>query len=393
MTVNAGSSSIKIGLFRGLQGQEQPISFANAQFDGIGTIPRLRIKRADGTLVAEKHFDTQDVNRRSDAFALIFPAILEELKGERPALFSHRVVHGGAIFKGPVLITPQYIEEIRKLIPLAPLHQSYNLAPIEDIYQETPDLPQVACFDTAFHAGRSEISMITGLPYRYYAEEGIKRYGVHGLSFEYISHSLKKQMPNLAHGRVIVAHLGSGIGLCAIKDGKSTEVTTSFTALDGAPMGTRPGTLDPGIILHLVGQGKTHKELEQLLYRESGLLGISGISNDMRKLHESTDPRAKLAIDYLAYQLAQQVGRLAVTLGGLDALIFTAGIGENDPALRAQVTQYLQPIFKLDIDQQANQHNALHISSPSSAVQVLVMPTDEESMLAKDAWAIYSSRH
>lgn len=389
MTVNAGSSSIKIGLFKGHPGQDVPVLFAGAKFDGIGTLPRMKVTRADGSLATEKQFDPKEAHDQITAFKLIFPALLSELHGQEPALIAHRIVHGGEHYTEPVLMNQHHLQELKKVIPLAPLHEPFNLAPIEQILNSNPTLPQVACFDTAFHANRSELSMLTGLPYSYY-EQGIRRYGFHGLSFEYISHQLHHVAPSIANGKVIIAHLGSGVGLCSIENGKCVEVTTSFTALDGVPMGSRTGTLDPGVMLYLVGQGKTYDELENILYRQSGLLGISGISNDMRTLRSSGDKRAQLAIDYFAYHIAQQIGRLAVTVGGLDGLVFTAGIGEKDAKLRSQVVRYLEPIFKLELDEQANEGNAFQISSGESQAPVLVIPTDEESMLAKHAWKIYN---
>lgn len=387
ITVNAGSSSIKIGLFNAHRREPRPTLFGSAKFDGIGTMPRLKVTRADGTLVAEKIFETAEANSRATAFKIIFPVLLDELKGRKPALIVHRIVHGGEHFVEPVLITPAILDALKNLIPLAPLHQPYNIAPIDDVFKASPTLPQVACFDTALHAQRSKLSMLTGLPYSYY-EQGVRRYGFHGLSFEYICQKLRKVEPEVAAGRVIIAHLGSGVGLCAVVDGNSVEVSTSFTALDGSPMGTRTGTLDPGVMLHLVGQGLSHEALEKLLYRQSGLLGISGVSSDMRELRASTEPRAKLAIDYFAYHLAQQIGRLAVAAGGMDALVFTAGIGEKDAALRAQVVEQLKPIFHMTLDVAANTQNALHISTAQSAVKVMVIPTNEESMLATHGWHV-----
>lgn len=245
---------------------------------------------------------------------------------------------------------------------LAPLHQPYNLAPIQTILDDSPELPQVACFDTAFHAGRSEVSQLFALPYAFY-EQGVRRYGFHGLSFEYISLRLAEVAPEVAAGKVVIAHLGNGSSLCAIEGGRSVEVTTGFSALDGLPMGSRCGALDPGVLLHLLAQGEDENSLQELLYHRSGLLGISGISSDMLTLRASQDARARLAIDHYAYRIAQEVGRMAACLGGLDALVFTAGIGEKDAELRAQVVQQLAPLFDLRLDDKANRRHAERISS------------------------------
>lgn len=387
LTVNAGSSSIKVGLFAAEQ-KKQPLLLLKSKIDGIATRPRLQIKDAANQILSEQHYHLEQVSNLSDAFHYIYSALTQLLANQQPILIGHRVVHGGSQFSKPILISQQVIDQLTALTPLAPLHQPHNIAPMQLILNSNPKLPQVACFDTAFHTGRDTLHELFALPYEMY-QQGIKRYGFHGLSFEYISYALQRQAPTLAKGKVIIAHLGNGAGLCAIKEGKSVEVTTSFTALDGLPMATRCGSLDAGVILHLLEQGYTHADIEKLLYKESGLLGISSISSDMRTLKTSDQPQAQLAIDYYALHIAQHCARLATSLGGLDALVFTAGIGEKDASLRAKVIKLLTPLFNFKLDETANQENLPAITHPHSPTHALVIPTDEEQMIANHAWQIY----
>lgn len=387
LTVNAGSSSIKIGLFAG-QPKQSPKLLMHGKVDGIGTQPRIQIKDTTNNTVADLPYSVAEVGNLPDAFRRIYAIFTEILDGKQPKLVGHRVVHGGNQFSQPILINQQVLQQLEEITPLAPLHQPYNLATMRLILENKPEIPQVACFDTAFHADRDELHKLFALPYEMY-QQGIKRYGFHGLSFEYISQYLQQNLPELANKKIVIAHLGNGSSLCAIEQGKCVEVTTSFTALDGVPMATRTGSLDVGVILHLLRQGKNVAELEQLVYKESGLLGISGVSSDMRTLKASTDKRAKLAIDYYALHIAQHIARLAVSLGGLDGLVFTAGIGEKDASLREQVINQLNPLFAFKLDQQANQNNQLKITTNSSSPVALVIPTDEEKMIANHAWRIY----
>ncbi len=388
VTVNTGSSSIRIGLFSGHREQDQPTLLARGKLDGIGIRPRLKAALADGTPLSDIEFPPEQVPDMQAAFRLVALALGSGLRGERPALIGHRVVHGGNLFMAPTLVNRSVLEQLRTLEPLAPLHLPYNLAPIQAVLDDTPEQPQIACFDTAFHAGRDELSQLFGLPYALY-EQGIRRYGFHGLSFEYVSQRLQEEAPEIADGKVVIAHLGNGSSLCGIEHGRSVEVTTSFSALDGLPMGSRCGALDPGVLLHLLALGEDAQSLEDLLYHRSGLLGISGVSSDMRTLRASQEPRARLAIDYYAYHIAQEIGRMAASLGGLDALVFTAGIGEKDAELRAQVVARLARLFDLRLDKAANQVNAVRISTADSARAMLVIPTDEESMIARHAWRLY----
>ena len=259
--------------------------------------------------------------------------------GSRVVGVGHRVVHGGARFTGPTVVNPEVLAALRELVPLAPLHQPHNLAAIEAVSERLPDVPQVACFDTSFHRGQPAVAELIPLPHDL-RRSGLQRYGFHGLSYEYIASVLPEVAPEIAHGRVIVAHLGSGASLCALRAGKSVDSTLGFTALDGLCMGTRPGTLDPGVVLHLFqGLKLSAKEVETLLYKKSGLLGISGISNDMRDLLGRAEPEARLAVDYFVYRAAKEIGALAAVLRGVDALVFTAGIGENSPEIRQRICE------------------------------------------------------
>jgi acetate kinase len=294
----------------------------------------------------------------------------------------HRVVHGGAKYSGPCIVTPAVLDDLRDLIPLAPLHQPYNIAAIEAVSKSLPAVPQVACFDTSFHRGQPAVAELVPLP-KVIRDAGVQRYGFHGLSYEYIASALPAVAPDIADGRVIVAHLGSGASLCAMKARKSMDSTLGFTALDGLCMGTRPGSVDPGVILHLFQtMGRSAAEVERLLYKQSGLLGISGLSNDMRDLLASTDSAARLAVDYFVYQAAKQIGALAAALGGVDALVFTAGIGERSTEIRRRVCE-ASAWLGLTLDAGANAGHGPKISSSTSRVSAWVIPTNEELMIAR----------
>jgi len=299
-------------------------------------------------------------------------------------------VHGGAEYSRPVLVDAAVFNTLEHLIPLAPLHLPHNLAAIRAVRENQPQLPQVACFDTAFHRAHPQLSDLYALPWKYY-EAGVRRYGFHGLSYEYIAATLPRVAPEIADGRVIVAHLGNGASLCALRAGKSQDSTMGFSPLDGIPMGTRPGGIDPGVLLYLAGQhGMSPAALEDLLYRESGLLGLSGISNDMRMLLESREPQARLAVDYFVHYVAKEIGALAAVLGGLDALVFTAGIGENSAVIRARIVNacgWLGMTLAAD----ANQQGGPRISAKGSAVSAWVVPTNEELMIARHTYALVTS--
>ena len=380
LTLNAGSSSVKFALFEA--GESEPELVARGQVEGIGTAPHFVAKDATGSLLAESYWEPVGGGEgHTVAFRQIRRWLSEAIEGKRLLAVGHRVAHGGEQHAQPVIIDEQAVSELIRLIPLVPLHQPHNLASIRAVAKSHPELPQVACFDTAFHRQRPAVSDRFALPYDLY-EKGIRRYGFHGISYEYIVSRLEKIVPDLSRGRVVVAHLGSGCSMCAIRRGKSVETTMSFSALDGLPMGTRCGTLDPGVLLYLMRQDRFGVEaLEDLLYKRSGLIGISGVSNDMRALQESDEPRAQEAIDYFLYRVGQSLGALAASLGGLDGLIFTAGIGENDAATRARVCQDAAWLG-IEIDPKANERRDLKISVGDSTPSVWVIPTDEERMIA-----------
>jgi len=292
------------------------------------------------------------------------------------------VVHGGARFSGPTILTNEILAQLRELIPLAPLHQPYNLAAIEAVFDRLPDVPQVACFDTSFHRGHAAVADLVALP-RELCKSGIARYGFHGISYEYIASVLPAVAPEIAQGRVIVAHLGSGASLCALKAGKSVDTTMGFTAVDGLCMGTRPGAVDPGVVLYLFQSlGLSAKEVETILYKKSGLLAISEISNDMRDLLGRSEPEAQLAVDYFIYRTAKEIGALAAVLGGLDGLVFTAGIGENSPEIRRRICE-ASSWLGVEIDEARNNDQGPRISATDSKISTWVIPTNEELMIAR----------
>jgi len=295
------------------------------------------------------------------------------------------VVHGGADYSQPVRVDEAVFTALEKLTPLAPLHEPHNLAAIRALRETRPELPQIACFDTAFHRTHPQLADLYALPWEFY-EAGVRRYGFHGLSYEYIAATLPQAAPEIANGRVIVAHLGSGASLCALRAGQSVDSTMGFSPLDGIPMGTRPGAIDPGVLLYLVGQrGMTPAALEKLLYKESGMLGLSGISNDMRQLLESPEPRARLAVDYFVHYVAKEIGALAAVLGGLDGLVFTAGVGENSPVIRARILQACAWLG-VTLDADANQRGDARITARDSSVSAWVIPTNEELMIARHTY-------
>lgn len=390
LVVNAGSSSIKCSVYRVIEderveGGARALHGAGGQIEGIGVAPRVVAHMADGRLIVDEKFPVAQVADHDAAFRLLRLVLAVGLRDTPPAAIGHRVVHGGARYADAVLIDDEVIEELDALTPLAPLHQPHNLAAIRAVRQAAPELPQVACFDTAFHAGNDILAQLFALPYSYYGE-GVRRYGFHGLSYEYIAKHLHQVAPDIARGRVVVAHLGNGASLCAMKDGKSVETTMGLTALDGLPMGTRCGALDAGAVLWMMARGMDYHAIEKALYQESGLKGLSGLSSDMRELLASGSDRAKLAIDFYTYRIAQEVGKLAVVLGGLDGLVFTAGIGEHAAPIRAQVCERLAPVFGTVLDAQVNEVGSSQgnerVSARESRVPVFAMRTDEEGMIA-----------
>jgi acetate kinase len=385
LVVNAGSSSVKFQVFA-IEDESRLTCRIKGQIDGIGTRPRMRAS-----------VDDAKVDRTLDPAAVPdVPAALQHASGWLrqdhaidPIAIGHRVVHGGPDFDGPVLVDQAVLTRLERYVPLAPLHQPNNLAPIRAIRARLPKLPQVACFDTAFHRGHGALADHFALPELLY-EEGVRRYGFHGLSYEYIAHHLKRIAPEIAERRVLVAHLGSGASMCALSRGRSADSTMGFTALDGLVMGTRPGQLDPGVVLYLIAQkGMSPDEVQTLLYHECGLKGLSGISNDMRELLTSTDRRAAFAIDYFVQRVTQCAGMLTASLGGLDGFVFTAGIGENAPALRARIISKLDWLG-LVLDPTANAVGGPVISAETSRIPILVVPTNEELMIARHTLALLS---
>jgi acetate kinase len=380
LVLNAGSSSLKFCVFQRPDGERWRLG-ARGQIEGIGTSPRLSVKDANLRKVADDQLDTSSVQNGSDAIGALAIWLRSQYAGARVLGVGHRVVHGGAKFTKPVVITPEVLTELKKLIPLAPLHQPYNLAAIEAVAERLPGVPQVACFDTSFHRDHAPVADLIPLP-REICEGGLQRYGFHGLSYEYIASTLPEVAPDIAKGKVIVAHLGSGASLCALNDGKSVDTTMGFTAVEGLCMGTRPGSIDPGAVLYLFQNlGLTVKEVEAILYKKSGLIGISGISNDMRDLLGRAEPEAKLAVDYFIYRITKEIGALAGALGGVDALVFTAGIGENSSEIRQRVCE-ASAWLGIEIDAEANGQNAANISTSQSKLSVWVIPTNEELMIA-----------
>ncbi|MEI2298395.1 acetate/propionate family kinase [Ensifer sp. MJa1] len=388
LVVNAGSSSLKFQLFGitdGGLGRQ-----IKGQIGGIGTRPRLQAKGTDGAVLVDRNYETDDVRDLPAAIAAARDWLLT-LEGFTLRAVGHRVVHGGPDYAAPVLINAQVLERLASYQDLAPLHQPNNLAPIRQAMAINPDVPQVACFDTAFHHGHPEEVNCYAMPRSYY-DDGVRRYGFHGLSYEYIAERLREVAPKVAQGRVIVAHLGSGASMCALKDGHSIETTMGFTALDGLPMGTRPGQLDPGVVLYLILQrGMNAQAVSDLLYHEAGLKGLSGISNDMRDLLASDDPHAKLAIDHFIYRCGLNAGMLAAALGGVDAFVFTAGVGENSAPIRARIAAGLAWLGA-ELDTAANDAAATLISTPASRVALYVVPTDEELMIARHTLALLRTR-
>jgi len=381
LVLNAGSSSLKFSLFA-VSAAGELRAVAVGQVEGLGTAPRLKVKDGAGERIADEQWDKSEVSGHAQALQRIAGLLRSRFQGSVLAGVGHRVVHGGPDYSAPLLLTAEAMTRLETFVPLAPLHQPHNLAAIRAVQEVQPELPQVACFDTAFHQTQETVAQFYGLPYEYF-ERGIRRYGFHGLSYEYIAATLPRVAPEIASGRVVVAHLGSGASMCALHGGLSVGSSMGFTALDGLLMGTRPGNMDPGIVLYLLQQeGMSAKQIEDLLYKRSGLLGLSGIGNDMRVLLASDAPRAKLAIDHFVYRISRELGALAAVLGGLDALVFTAGIGENSARIRQLVCEKARWLG-IEIDEGANELGGPRISSAGSRTSAWVVPTNEELMIAR----------
>lgn len=371
LTLNAGSSSVKFSVYLA---DETLTPHAHGQVESIGDDARLSLESGATRRQEQVNADTQ-----AAALGFILEAIDPLLQGRRVSGIGHRVVHGGRRFDGPAVLSADVVDQLDALSPLAPLHQPANLAGVAAAKEAFPDAIQVGCFDTAFHRKHPWVNDTFALPRQLY-DEGVRRYGFHGLSYQYVAETLRQDAPNLAKGRVIVAHLGNGASMCALRDCVSIGSTMGFSALDGLPMGTRCGQLDPGVILYLLDQGMTAEEITTLLYKQSGLLGLSGISHDMRTLVESKAPEARQAIDYFTFRLRREIGAMAAVLGGVDALVFCGGIGEHAPSIRSDAVRGLD-YLGLRIDDPANQRSEPKISS--GELPILVVPTDEERVIAQ----------
>jgi acetate kinase len=383
LVVNAGSSSIKFAVY-GVDDAPAPLTtLYRGEVDGLGSRARLVARDAAGT-----RFEDGSLSPRAghdDALDAILAWIDARTTGAVIAA-GHRVVHGGTRYAAPVAVTATVLNELEALTPLAPLHQPHNLAPIKSLAKLKPDVTQVACFDTAFHTTQPPVAQAFALPHAL-SESGIKRYGFHGLSYEYIASALPEHLGERADGRIVVAHLGAGASMCALRNRRSVATTMAFTALDGLPMGTRTGQIDPGVILYLMSErGMSLEAVTELLYKTSGLLGMSGVSADVRDLLASDDPRAATALDVFVYRVGRELGSLAAVLGGLDALVFTGGIGENSAPIRARVCRSAAWLG-LELDEAANNRGDARIST-RGAVSALVIPTDEELMIARHTLAV-----
>jgi len=381
LVLNAGSSSLKFKLY--INKGEKLEALYSGEIEGIVTEPRFKAKDSDGNVVAEKKWPPGKPIGHEGAIEAIFAWGRSVLGGaDRIGAVGHRVVHGGLEYTGPTILNSQVFENLKKLVPLAPLHQPHNLNAINICATRRPDIPQVACFDTSFHTSIPAVAQSFGLP-RIYTEKGVRRYGFHGLSYEYIASVLPEVDPEAAKGRTIVAHLGNGASMCGMKGLKSEVITLGFTAVDGLVMGTRCGALDPGVMLFLMDQcSMSARDLEKLIYNESGLLGVSGISSDMRTLLESKEPNAAEAVDLFVYRISRELGSLTAALGGLDALVFTGGIGENAVPIRERVCRAANWVG-LDFDEKANATRGPRISREGSRVTAWVIPTDEALMVAQ----------
>jgi acetate kinase len=382
--INAGSSSLKFSFY---EGERRILS---GQIDGIGARPSASAVGPEGEKLSPPDWGQKPPSVPSEVLPTILPWARERLGHRRLAALGHRVVHGGLRHSRPARVTPELIAELEALVPLAPLHEPHNLAPIKMAMRLNPGLPQVACFDTAFHRTAPEVEQAFALPFSFY-EEGIRRYGFHGLSYEFIASVLPERAPEIANGRVVVAHLGNGCSACALRNRVSLATTMGFTALDGLPMGTRCGELDAGVVLHLIQQkGISPEELVDLLYKRSGMLGLSGISSDFRELLASDNPRARFAIEVFCYRVAGHIASLAAALGGLDGIVFTAGVGENAAPVRSAICRACAWLG-VDLDEGANRGHKARISTPSSRVAAYVIKTDENLMIARHARALVGS--
>ena len=389
LVVNAGSSSVKFQIF-GVYEKRTLKRLVKGQMDGIGTRPRLFAKGSGDAQLIDCTYEALQVPNVEAAIVVVGDWLRDTQQFELASV-GHRVVHGGPKYDCPVVVDETTVATLEQYVPLAPLHQPNNLAPIRNLRARRPGLLQVACFDTAFHRGHGAVADRYAIPERFYVE-GVRRYGFHGLSYEYVAQRLRQVAPAVASKRVIIAHLGSGASMCALINGRSVESTMGFTALDGLPMGTRPGQIDPGVLLYLINiKGMSATSVEDLLYRESGLKGLSGISNDMRELQSSREPEAVLAVEHFVYRIGLYAGMLAAAIGGIDAFVFTAGIGENSPVIREKIVDKLSWLGAA-MDPDANVAGREVISRPDSRVGLYIVPTDEELMIARHTHSLVAGR-
>jgi acetate kinase len=380
LTINAGSSSIKFATYQLGESDDLPL-LLKGQVDRITTRPHLSAYAADGEVLIDESFEPTEANAHESGVAAIAKWLRSRRSRGPLVAVGHRVVHGGTE-GAPVLIDDGIIERLEQLVPLMPLHLPANLAAIRALRRQQPTIPQIACFDTTFHRTRSEIAERFAIPDSFY-RQGIRRYGFHGLSYEYIAQKLPSVAAEIADGKVIVAHLGSGASLCALKEGRSIDTTMSFSALDGLPMATRCGNIDPGVLIYLMRERKMSVDaVERMLYHECGLRGLSGLSSDTRDLLASSAPASRLALDYFVYHVCRQIGALAATMGGLDAIVFTAGIGEHSPEIRERICTQIGWLG-LRLDFEANRAGGPRISASGAAVSAWVIPTDEEFIIAR----------
>jgi len=393
LVLNAGSSSIKFAVYRRSNKNTLDVLY-RGEIDGIGQQGRFVIQKTSESVTTSGAFlldEKISVIKHEDALLILFDWIEQHTSELQFIAAGHRVVHGGIDFSGPVIMDAKVETQLEKLIPLAPLHQPHHLAAIRTLHQLKPEMVQVACFDTAFHRSMPLVEQIYAIP-RIFFKTGIRHYGFHGLSYEYIARVLPDYLDKAAQGRVIVAHLGHGASMCALKDGKSMATTMTFTPLDGLPMGTRSGSVDPAVVLYLQREkGMTVEAVSDLLHNQSGLLGMSGISSDMQELLASDHPHAVEAVELFVYRVARELGSLAAALGGLDALVFTAGIGEHAPSVRAKIC-HAATWLGVCLDEIANQRNESRITEANSPVSAWVIPTNEELIIAQQAYTLASAR-
>lgn len=386
--LNAGSSSLKFSLFS--TSADGLALVARGQAEGLYTSPRFVAKDRSGRVIAERAWGDGVTLGHEGALDYLMVFLRDQLADYRLVGVGHRVVHGGPEYTKPVRVDAAVVSVLEKYIPLAPLHQPHNLAPIRFLLERSPQLPQVACFDTAFHRSQPPVAQAYALP-KSITARGVIRYGFHGLSYEYIAGAFPAYDAHASAGKVVVLHLGNGASMCAVADGRSVATTMGFTALDGVPMGTRCGNLDPGVVLYMMNELKMDvRAIEEMLYLQSGLLGVSGVSSDMRTLLASSEPDAGKAIDLFVYWIGRELGSLASALGGLDAIVFTAGIGENSVVIRERVCRDAAWLG-VELDASANDRVERRISTNSSRVSAWVIPTDEELMIARHTVGLLAS--